>query len=310
MATNITVKDLDNYPDISKTITVDQKTLVPTGAQGDEKWVLSFVTTAYSDNTALTAIQDIYVQEFSTGWIKSSGLVDLGSSVIISPTSKSFRINIDSSSVYDVMLTEDTYGPDSLADHMQSVIRAIPTASGSGWSSSDDQLSFINAMVEYSEGKFKIISGNVSEFYTGNSKSAVHVQASGVDTLYKDLGFNLGTNSEAIATRDIKESLVLTSCGPTSSAIVVNTMTTLTSGDPIAIIDETNTEYFIAQYGTTPTNIVIVSGTLTNSYTGTEAKVQRLRLQDPDQEPVNYHSTVDSIMRWGIMSTLNQIDFS
>lgn len=309
MATNITVKDLDNYPDISKTITVDQKTLVPTGAQGDEKWLLSFVTTAYSDNAALTAIQDIYVQEFSTGWLKSSGLVDLSGGIIIDSLSKSFRINIDNSGVYDVILTEDTYTLTSLADHMQSVIRAIPTTSGSGWSASDDQLSFINAMVEY-DGKFKIISGNVSEFYTGNSKSAVHVQASGVDTLYKDLGFNLGTNSEDIATRDVKESLVITSCGPTSSAIVVNTMTTLTSGDPIAIIDSTNTEYFIAQYGTTPTNIVIVSGTLTNSYTGTEAKVQKLRLQDPDQEPVNYHSTVDSIMRWGIMSTLNQIDFS
>jgi len=310
MATNITVKDLDNYPDTSKTITVDQKTLVPTGAQGDEKWVLSFVTTAYSDNTALTSIQDIYVQEFSTGWIKSSGLVDLGSSVIISPTSKSFRVNIDSSSVYDVILTEDTYGPDSLADHMQSVIRAIPTTSGSGWSASDDQLSFINAMVEYSEGKFKIISGNVSEFYTGNSKSAVHVQASGVDTLYKDLGFNLGTDSESIATRDIKESLVITSCGPTSSTVVINTMSGFAAGDPMAIVDSSNTEYFIAQAGTASGSIAIVSGTLTNSYTGSEAKVQKLRLQDPDQAPVNYHSTVDSIMRWGIMSTLNQIDFS
>lgn len=311
MATNITVKDLDNYPDISKTITVDQKTLVPTGAQGDEKWVLSFVTTAYSDNTALTSIQDIYVQEFSTGWVKSSGLVDLGSSVIISPTSKSFKIEIDGSSTYyDVMLTEDTYGPDSLADHIQSVIRGIPTTSGSGWSASDDQLSFINAMVEYSEGKFKIISGNVSEFYTGNNKSAVHVQASGVDTLYKDLGFDLGTNSESIAIRDIKESLVMTSCGPSSTAIVVNTMTGLAAGDPIAIVDSSNTEYFIAASGTSTSNIVITLGTLTNTYSGTEAKVQKLRLQDPDQKPVNYHSTVDSIMRWGIMSTLNQIDFS
>jgi len=310
MATNITVKDLDNYPDISKTITVDQRTLVPTGAQGDEKWVLSFVTPAYSDNTNLTAIQDIYVQEFSTGWVKSSGLVDLGSGVVVSSGSKSLEISIDGSSWYDVVLTEDTYGPDSLADHIQSVVRGIPTASGIGWSSNDDQLAFKNAMVEYYEGKLKIVSGNVSEFYTGANKSSVHVQADGANNLYKDLGFDLGTNSEDVATREIKESLVTTSCGPSSTAIVITTMTTLTSGDPMAIVDATNTEYFIAQAGTTTTNIVITSGTLTNSYTANEAKVQKLRLQDTDQEPVNYHSTVDSIMRWGIMSVIEQVDFS
>ena len=309
MATNITVKDLDNYPDISKTVTVDQKTLVPTGAQGDEKWVLSFVTSAYSDNANNTAIQDIYVQEFSTGWIKSSGLVDLSGGVTTVPGSKSFRISIDDSSYYDVILTEDIYTLASLAAHIQTVIRAIPTTSGIGWSTSDDQLSFINSMVEY-DGKFRIISGNVSEFYTGSNGSSVSVQASGVDTLYKDLGFDLGVSSKEIATREIKESLVITSCGPTSTAIVINTMSGLVAGDPMAIVDDTNTEYFIAASGTNTINIVISSGTLINSYTGGEAKVQKLRLQDPDQEPVNYHSTVDSVMRWGIMSVINQIDFS
>jgi hypothetical protein len=310
MATNITVRDLDNYPDVSKTITVDQSTLVPTGAQGDEKWVLSFVTSAYSDIDNLTAIQDIYVQEFSTGWIKSSGLVDLGTNIVISALSKSFEISIDGSSYYDVVLTEDTYGPDSLADHMQSVIRGIPTASGSGWSASDDQLAFKNSMVEYNEGKFKIISGNVSEFYTGSNKSSVHVRASGVDTLYAGLGFDLGTNSEDIATRSVKESLVVGSCGPSSTAISINTMSGLAAGDPIAIVDDSNTEYFIAASGTSTVSIVVASGTLVNSYTANEAKVQRLRVQDPDQKPVNYHSTVDSIMRWGILSVINQIDFS
>jgi hypothetical protein len=310
MATNITVRDLDNYPDTSKTITVDQSTLVPTGSLGDEKWVLSFKTTAYSDNTALTAIQDIYVQEFSTGWIKSSGLVDLGGGVIISPTSKSFEISIDGSSWYDVILTEDTYGPNSLADHIQTVVRAVPTASGVSWSSSDDPLAFKNAIVEYYEGKLKVVSGNVSEFYTGSNKSSVNMRVNDVDTLYKDLGFNLNVNSETIATRDIKESLVTTSCGPTSTAIVINTMAGLAAGDPMAIIDSSHTEYFLAEAGTSTSNIVIASGTLTSTYSGTEAKVQKLRLQDPDQVPVNYHSTVDSIMRWGIMSVLNQIDFS
>jgi len=193
---------------------------------------------------------------------------------------------------------------------MQTVVRGIPTASGISWNSSDDQLAFKNAMVEYTEGKLKIISGTVSEFYTGTNKSSVGVQANGVDTLYVDLGFNLGIGSESISTTAIKESIVTTSCGPSSTAIVIETMQDLAAGDPVAIIDATNIEYFIAASGTGTSNIVIASGTLTNSYTGTEAKVQRMRIQDPDQQPVNYHSTVDSVMRWGIMSILNQIDFS
>jgi len=309
MATNVTVRDLDNYPNTSKTISVDQTTLVPTGAQGDEKWVLSFTTTAYSDSTLSTNIQNIYVQEFSTGWVKSSGLVDLND-ITIASGSKAFEISIDGSSYYEVTLTEATYGPDSLADHIQDVIRAIPTTSGISWNANDDQLAFLNATVEYTNGKLKIISGNVSEFYTGTNKSSVHVQANGADTLYEDLGFNLGMDSETIATTSIKEALVTTSCGPSSTAVVIETMAGLIAGEPMAIMDDTNIDYFIAASGTNTTNIVIPISTLANSYIGGKAKVQRLRIQDPDQEPVHYHSTVDSVIRWGIMSILNQIDFS
>ena len=78
MAVNVTVYDLDNYPDNSKTVTVNHSTLVPIGYEGDEQCVLSFTTTAYSDNTNTTSIQDIYVRETRAGWCKSSGLVGTG----------------------------------------------------------------------------------------------------------------------------------------------------------------------------------------------------------------------------------------
>jgi hypothetical protein len=308
MATNITVRDLDNYPDISKTITVDQKTLVPTGAGGDEKWVLSFVTTAYSDNTNRTAIQGIYMQEVSTGWFKSSGLVSLGSNFIVSAGSKTLGLNIDNSSKwYYIELDEETYTLDALAEHIEDKIREIPDTGV--WSSTDDSLSYKNAQVEF-DGKFKIISGTVSEFYTGNNRTSVAVTYSGADTLYYDLGFDLGIGSYDVAITDVKESLVTGNCGPTSSDIDIHEMIGLVAGDPMAIADSTHTEYFVAASGTTATNIVIASGTLIYSYTAERAKVQKLRIQDPDQEPVNYHSTIDSAMRWGIMSVINQIDFS
>jgi len=309
MARNITVYDLENYPDNSKTITVDQQSVVPTGYAGDEQWVLSFTTNAYSDRVLSTAIQDIYVQEMKTGWYKSSGLVTIGSTIAVSSGSKTLGLNVDNSSkVYYIELTEENYGPDALAEHIEDQIRAIPTAGS--WSSSDDTLSYKNVQVEYLNGKFKIISGTVSEFYTGTTRTSVAVTYSGSDTLYYDLGFDLGIGSYDVASTSVTEKLVTSSCGPTSSAIVINTMTGLVAGDPIAITNNTNTDYVIAQAGTTTTNIVIISGSLNSSYTADRARVQKLRIQDPDQKPVMYHSEVDSIMRWGVMSILNQIDFS
>ena len=62
MATSVTVYDLENYPDNSKSMTLDHKAVVPVGEEGDEKWVLSFTTTAYSDNDDRTAISDLYIQ--------------------------------------------------------------------------------------------------------------------------------------------------------------------------------------------------------------------------------------------------------
>jgi len=309
MARNITVYDLENYPDNSKTVTVDQQSIVPTGYGGDEQWVLSFTTNAYSDSTLNTAIQDIYVQEMKTGWYKSSGLVTIGSTIAISSGSKVLGLNIDNSSqTYYIELTEENYGPDALADHIEDQIRAIPDSYL--WSSNDNPLSYKNAQVAYYNGKFKIVSGTVDEFYSGTDRTSVDVTYSGADTLYYDIGFDLGIGSYGVAATSVKEKLVTTSCGPTSTAIVINTMVGLAAGDPIAITDNTNTDYIIAQAGTTTSNIVIISGSLNNSYTANRAKVQRLRIQDPDQQPVMYHSEVDSIMRWGVMSISNQIDFS
>jgi len=308
MARNVTVYDLDNYPDNSKTITCDQQSIVPIGYAGDEQWVLSFVTSAYSDNTSRTAIQDIYVREMKTGWYKSSGLVSL-SSVTVSSGSKVLGLNIDNSSkTYYIQMTEDTYGPDALAEHMENLIRAIPDAGN--WASADDQLSYKNAQVEYVNGRLKIISGTVNEYYTGTTRTSVQVTYSGSDIFYYDAGFDLGIGSYDVAGTTVRESLVTVGCDSDSTSITISTMVGLVAGDPIVITNGTNTEYFIAEAGTTTASIVITSGTLSNSYTANRAKVQKLRIQDPNQSPVMYHNTVDSIMRWGIFSMVNQIDFS
>lgn len=314
MARNITVYDLDNYPDNSKTVTIDQQTIVPVGAEGDEKWVLSFTTTAYSDNTNNTPIQDLYIQELKTGWAKSSGLVSLGG-YKTSATSKKLGVKIDNSSqYYYIELAEDLAGGDNIANALEEKIRAIPTVSGV-WNSNDDALAYKNAIVKYINNKFYIVSGNMSDSYIGAKRSSVKVTASGTDTLYRDLGFDLGVDSESLASISIPETSLATDYTAGSQYLYVSSATGISVKDCCIITDGTNTDYFqvIAISGTrltVPTNATNGFDAISHSYTANRAKIQVLRYQDPDREPNGFYDTVDEITRFGIMSIVNQIDFS
>lgn len=312
MATNVTVRDLENYPDNFKTITVDQSTLVPTGARGDEKWVNSFTTTAYSDNTNLTAIQDIYVREFKAGWYKSSGLVS--GPFIIQSGRQWLGVKIDANNTYYIQLDASTYGGDSLASQIEEKIRAVPTTSGT-WNTGDDVLAYENAIVDYVNGKFIIVSGNVGEFYTGVNRSSVAITASGADTLFSYLSFKLGVSSESLSTNLSTQTMLGTSYTVSGATLVLASDIGFVAGDSAYITNGTTSDYFTVISGSGVTWTVPNVATngfngIANSYTTGEAKVMRLRFQDPDQEPVCYHDTIDSIVRWGIASLVNQIDFS
>lgn len=322
MAVNVTVYDLDNYPDNAKTVTIDQKTVVPVGGEGDEKWVLSFTTTAYSDNTERTAIQDIYVQEIKTGWLKSSGLVsepfDISSSI------KKLKIKLDNSAgaaggggYYTITLTEGTGLPgDTIAADMEEQIRALPD--DASWVTGDDpyKLAYMNASVEYKDGKFWIISGSVSPYYTGASRSSVKIIQTAGDTCYQALGFNLYIDSETIAGVAVKEAMLASNYTTDNTPLAIGAGTGVQAGDCLVITDGTNTDYFTAVTGTTDTSVVVpTTGNnnyvgIAHSYTTSGTKVQILREQDPDQVPTAYYDIVDSITRWGIKSIANQIDYS
>jgi hypothetical protein len=64
MSISIDTQDLVNYPGNVKRVTIDQESVVPQGFEGDSQFMLSFSTTAYSDITAKTKIQDLYVTDF------------------------------------------------------------------------------------------------------------------------------------------------------------------------------------------------------------------------------------------------------
>ena len=324
MAVNVTVYDLDTYPDNSKTVTTDQKALVPVGYEGDEQWIMSFTTTAYSDNTERTAIQDIYVREMKAGWLKSSGFTGTGGKfTLVSGISNQLKVKIDASAgeaggvgYYAIELTPGVnLSGDAIAADMQVQIRALPD--DSDWIAADAgyALSYRNAMVDFTDGRFKIISGNVGKYYTGTQRSSVAIAKYPADACYEGLGFDLVVDSQTIAGISAKEALLASSYLAGAATVVIGTGTSVAAGDCMMITDGVTTDYFqvITVSGTTltvPTVAVNNFDGIANSYDADVSKVQVLREQDPEQVPTAYHTTIDSITRWGIMSITNQIDFS
>lgn len=317
MAT-VTVYDLENYPDNSKTITTLLKSVVPVGAEGDEKWVVSFATTAYSDNTNRTAIQDIYIRNVRAGWLHSSGLVGTSGRFTIGSTSKTLGIKMDNvTNTYYIELDEGTnMTGDVIAADMETKIRAIPD--GAQWQTEDDgyKMSYINATVVFEHNKFIIVAGSMAEYYTGSNKTAVDVTSSGVDTAYDNLGFNLSLSSEDMAGITLKETLITSSYTTDTTPLSIGDGTGVSAGNAVYITDGTNYDYFTALSGTTDTSIVVATEStnnftgITHSYTSGEAKIQILSFGDPDLVPTPAYTTVDEIIRFGIKSITNQIDFS
>ena len=324
MAVNVNVYDLQNYPDNNKTVTIDIKQVTPIGYEGDEQWVVSATTTAYSDIAARTAISDIYLLEMRGGWVKSSGLVT-NSTFNITSSNNKFRLRIDAdiasgtdpqvkSGYWEITLTSGTaISGDQLADDMETQIRALQNNADMD---ATYTLSYMNASVEFTDSKFKIISGSVSEFYTGASRSSVHVYTGAFsNSSNATLGFDLPVGSFSIATAladetwGVKETTVATG-GYTSPAASLDTdfvSGTSVSGHAFYITDGTNAEYFYCDGGTYSS--MDIYPTLVNNYAA-GSKIQRLMWQDPDNQPINYYQDVDAAVRWAIKSLANQIDYS
>jgi hypothetical protein len=320
MATNITVWSED-YPDNTKTVTFDSKQLVPYDKEGDEKWMLTFSTTAYSDNTNRTSIEDIYVQEIKAGWLKSSGFVGTGGKFTLASgvtDGNKLDIKLDNSSQYYTIVLDAGVNlvGEVIAADMESKIRAIPD--GDDWSESDDdyKLTYVNCSVEYSNGRFRIISGSVSPYYTGSDRSSVKVAAVSGDGCYDTLGFNLSIDSQTVAGTTISEALVGSTYTAGTTPLTLKADISVSAGDCLLITDGSNSDYFTALSGTGGVSVVVATTSgnsydgISHSYTEDESKVQILREQDPEQVPVAYYDIVDSIVRWGIKSLVNQIDFS
>lgn len=321
MAINIDSQDLLSYPGNVKRITVDQASIVPSGYAGDEQFVLSFSTSAYSDNVNRTRIQTYYITSFKAGWCKSSGFA--GTKFALDSAHNSIEVRIDAttsgiagSGYYRVTLDHNDGIPldgEVVAKDIENKLHAI--ADTLAVEDTGYRLAYLNSTVEFTGGRFWIVSGSVGQYYAGTNRSSVKVRASQVNDCASILGFDLSVDSESLSSVSIKEAMLITTfsgtANPTGTATIgLNQAVGAITNDCMAITNGTDTEYF--QVTGTPSNTTIQfdATKVSSDYLAYGSKVQLLRAQDPDAIPYLWYDSVDKITRHGVKTIINQVDYS
>lgn len=315
MATTVYVRDTENYPSNQKTIAVDLSKLVPVGVSGDEKWVSSITTTAYSDITNTTAIDDIYIRNIYRGWARSSGLV--GGSFTITGANRKLAVNVDAQSdaytTYTIRLTTGTGIPgDTVAADLEVKLRAL-AATGAG---QVGDLGYLNCEVEFVDNKFWIYSGTVSNSWTSSSRSSVEIEDSVTGDGRSNLGFDITIDSYNLASNPCQVTkLSAQYAGDAATMSIDSPAWTVASGQAYMVTDGTNTEYFTILAGSNQTTLNLPDfatngfAAVINTY-ASSSMVVLLTRGDEDYPVATPVQTIDDAIRWGLMSVVNQIDFS
>jgi hypothetical protein len=317
MAINIDTQDLVSYPGNIKRVVIDQTSVVPTSNEGDETFMLSFTTAAYSNNTDRTRIQTSYVTGFKSGWSKSSGFT--GTSYALDSTHNSIEVKIDSttsgidSGYYRLTLDHNNGIPiDAIAVAKNIEEKLKEVAENLASVDLGYKLAYLNSSVQFIGSRLYIVSGSLGEYYTGASRSSVRVRPSLVNDCSEILGFNLPTESEEIDGMSIKEALVLTTISGMvgTQQITINQNVGAVINDCMLITNGVDTEYFQITNVTDGIYISLDASVLSHVYLASKSKVQLLRLQDPDAGPALWFDNIDKVTRHGIKSMMNQIDYS
>ena len=323
MAINIDTQDIVQYPGNVKRVTVDQTKIVPTGFEGDEQFAMTIATNAYSDNESNTAIADLYIMDLTIGWAKSSGLTGTAGKYLLDDTHKTMGVKLDATvsgtaqtGYYQITLDYNMGGTpksgEDIAKDMEEKIRAITVEIADvGY-----QLAYTNCSVEYTESKFWIVSGSFAESFTGAYRSACAVVSGTSNDCSGLLGFTNPVTSEELAAANTVESLITADYTTDTATLSINTGTGVAVGDCCSITDGTNTDYFTVLGVSSGDLTVPTSGTngyvgITSDYTTAGyARVQILREQDPDTVPQSYVNSIDGLVKYGLKSIINQIDYS
>jgi len=195
MAINQTVYS-PQYPNNSKTVSVDIVSRIPLGAEGDEKFVLYVYTGAYSNNSSNTAIAPIYMYEMRRGWAQGFTIASP-----ISTDGGSLTVVIDEADEGAVSLTvsSGTINGSTLAADLQAQLQ-YEAVSGTKASASN-KLSYLNAQVKFEDSRVTFLSGSTrQDYYSTDRTKASSVKVTG-GTVASELGFTLGyPNSYDLAT--------------------------------------------------------------------------------------------------------------
>jgi len=187
MATTQTVYSPE-YPDNTKTITVDMVTRIPLGAEGDEKFVMYVSTSAYSDVLSRTEISPIYIYDMRRGWAQST---QLSSPVTVSGDC-TLQVVVDEDDANYVTLTvsSGSVAGTVLASNLQTQLKA--TAVSGTKSTATNKLSYLNAQVKYEDSRLVFVSGSTKSSFNDVSWSSTSsvkvVGGTGID----NLGFTTG----------------------------------------------------------------------------------------------------------------------
>jgi hypothetical protein len=307
MAINETVRDIENYPSKSKTVTLDLLKIIPVDNDGDEVYILSSTPGSGVAKIGGGTFNPIFIREFISGYCKSSGFKNSPFTVVSG--NANLRISIDGSTYHEIILASGNglSGEDIAAD-LQTKITAL----GGDGALEEFNVAFLNATVSFENNRFKILSGSVSNTFTGVGKSSVRVLPGLTNDASTLLGFDIPAVSEDIAAKVASE-IVLTSGYTAYSGTVMAVTSTqdLTTGMAFAITDGTNREYFVAS-GVGANSISFVSAVtsgLEHSY-ATGSVVQKIFERDADADLAAPYKDIDEIVRFILRGIGNQIDFS
>lgn len=332
MALNVDTQDLQNFPGNVKRVSIDYSAIVPVNEEGDEKYVQSVSTTAYSNNTDRTAISDLYITDFKLGWCKSSGFTGSGGKYALSSSASKLYVKVDDTisgtnavggthGFYEIELTHSSGTPisgESIADNMETKIRGIVSRAVDGLVTADAgySIAYKNVSVEYKNSKFWITSGSIGNLYSGENRTAVRIEEVPGDGAYTILGFNLAMTSENMDSITVEESYLNGPCVSGTGSITIGSDIGISVGDSLMIKDNTNTDYFTAVSGTTgvtvnvPTQATNGFDGIVHTYTAGAAKIQVLKEQDPNGYPTGWFTDIDAIVRHGIKVFTHEIDYS
>lgn len=303
MAITETIRDVENYPTKTKTVTLDLQKIVPIDNEGDEVYVVSAAPgTGSTNKVGGGAINPIFMREFKAGFARSSGFVN--PPFTITSSNKNIRVSIDGSTYREIALEEGTgLTGDDIAADMQAKINALASVGGL----EAGKVEFLSATVEFKNNKFAIVSGSISNTYTGVGKSSVKLLPGATNDISSTIGFNIYFNSEDLSGIQVSQT-VLTSGYTSGTTLNVSSSTGLVAGNAFMLTDGTNKEYFVASGISTA--VIEISGTgLANAY-ASGSLVQKIFERDPDSELASPYEDMDSLTRFALRSIANQTDFS